>query len=100
MVPLSINCWPSVSGGESYVNIEYEATADFDLQNVVISIPLPALSQAPRVPQARSLTHVMRHANTVWVGSYKAPVVPHAYSPLYQTGSDANQRHHNTRKSE
>jgi len=54
-VPLSINCWPSVSGGESYVNIEYEATADFDLQNVVISIPLPALSQAPRVPQARSL---------------------------------------------
>ena len=52
MVPLSINCWPSVSGGESYVNIEYEATADFDLQNVVISIPLPALSQAPRVPQA------------------------------------------------
>ena len=55
LVPLSINCWPSVSGGESYVNIEYEATADFDLQNVVISIPLPALSQAPRVPQARSL---------------------------------------------
>ena len=55
MVPLSINCWPSVSGGESYVNIEYEATADFDLQNVVISIPLPALSQAPRVPQVRAL---------------------------------------------
>jgi len=54
-VPLSINCWPSVSGGESYVNIEYEATADFDLQNVVISIPLPALSQAPRVPQARQM---------------------------------------------
>ena len=42
-VPLSINCWPSVSGGESFVSIEYEATEDFDLHNVVISIPLPAL---------------------------------------------------------
>jgi coatomer subunit delta len=51
LVPLSINCWPSSSGGESYVNIEYEATADFDLQNVAIAIPLPALSQAPRVNQ-------------------------------------------------
>ena len=53
MVPLSINCWPSVSGGESYVNIEYESSAPFDLQNVVIEIPLPALSHAPRVTQVR-----------------------------------------------
>ena len=50
-MPLSINCWPSVSGGESYVNIEYEATGAFDLQNVVVAIPLPALASAPRVNQ-------------------------------------------------
>ena len=48
-VPLSINCWPSVSGGESFVSIEYEATEDFDLHNVVISIPLPALRDPPQV---------------------------------------------------
>ncbi|BBG98560.1 clathrin adaptor complexes medium subunit family protein [Prunus dulcis] len=51
MVPLSINCWPSVSGNETYVNIEYEASQMFDLRNVVISVPLPALREAPRVSQ-------------------------------------------------
>jgi hypothetical protein len=48
VVPLSINCWPSVSGGESFVSIEYEATDAFDLHNVVISIPLPPLRDPPR----------------------------------------------------
>ena len=48
-VPLSINCWPSVSGGESFVSIEYEATDKFDLHNVVISIPLPPLRDPPTV---------------------------------------------------
>jgi hypothetical protein len=48
LVPLSINCWPSVSGGESYVNIEYESTSEFDLQNVQILIPV---SQPPTVNQ-------------------------------------------------
>ncbi|KAI3445579.1 hypothetical protein Pfo_002244 [Paulownia fortunei] len=51
LVPLSINCWPSVSGNETYVNLEYEAPPMFDLQNVVISIPLPALREAPKVQQ-------------------------------------------------
>lgn len=51
LVPLSINCWPSVSGSETYVNIEYEASAMFDLQNVVISVPLPALREAPTIQQ-------------------------------------------------
>ncbi|CAN6479341.1 unnamed protein product [Victoria cruziana] len=50
-VPLSINCWPSVSGGETYVSIEYEASSMFDLRNVVISIPLPALRDHPDVRQ-------------------------------------------------
>ncbi|XP_024983173.1 coatomer subunit delta-like [Cynara cardunculus var. scolymus] len=50
-VPLTINCWPSVSGNETYVSIEYEASSMFDLQNVVISVPLPALREAPNVKQ-------------------------------------------------
>ncbi|KAJ1279003.1 hypothetical protein BS78_04G121900 [Paspalum vaginatum] len=50
-LPLSVNCWPSVSGNETYVNIEYEASEMFDLHNVVISIPLPALREAPTVKQ-------------------------------------------------
>ncbi|CAM8909731.1 unnamed protein product [Rhodiola kirilowii] len=51
MVPLTINCWPSVSGNETYVSIEYEASSMFDLRNVVISVPLPALREAPQVRQ-------------------------------------------------
>ncbi|KAF8725363.1 hypothetical protein HU200_019876 [Digitaria exilis] len=34
-----------VSGNETYVNIEYEASEMFDLHNVIISIPLPALRE-------------------------------------------------------
>jgi len=48
-VPLTINCWPSVSGGQSYVNIEYESSAKFDLHNVQIAVPLPAIATAPMV---------------------------------------------------
>lgn len=51
LVPLTINCWPSISGRESIINIEYEASRAFDLQNVVVSIPLPALREPPVVNQ-------------------------------------------------
>nr|XP_043609221.1 coatomer subunit delta-2-like [Erigeron canadensis] len=50
-VPLNINCWPSISGNETYVSIEYDASPMFELQNVVISVPLPALREAPNVKQ-------------------------------------------------
>ena len=53
-VPLTINCWPSVSGNESYVNIEYECTANFDLYNVAIVIPLPASRDAPKINSIES----------------------------------------------
>ncbi|KAG9440900.1 hypothetical protein H6P81_021065 [Aristolochia fimbriata] len=52
LVPLIINCWPSISGNETYVSMEYEASTMFDLQNVVISVPLPALRGPPSVQQA------------------------------------------------
>ncbi|CAJ1933570.1 unnamed protein product [Sphenostylis stenocarpa] len=51
MVPLTINCWPSSSGNNTYVSIEYEASSMFDLRNVVISVPLPSLREAPSVNQ-------------------------------------------------
>ncbi|XP_078440001.1 clathrin adaptor complexes medium subunit family protein [Wolffia australiana] len=50
-IPLTVNCWPSISGNETFVNIEYEASDLCDLHNVVISVPLPALREAPSVRQ-------------------------------------------------
>lgn len=47
----AVNCWPSVSGNETYVSIEYEASLMFDLRNVVITVPLPSLREAPNVRQ-------------------------------------------------
>lgn len=67
VVPLTINCWPSISGGESYVNIEYESTASFDLQNVQILIPLPAGAQTPQVNQIDGdWRYDMRKGVLVW----------------------------------
>ncbi|XP_020251099.1 coatomer subunit delta-1-like, partial [Asparagus officinalis] len=50
-LPLTVNCWPTVSGSETFVNIEYEAFETFDLQNVLITIPLPASREPPSVRQ-------------------------------------------------
>lgn len=54
LVPLTINAWPSASGAETYVNIEYESGASFDLRHVVIAIPLPHMGHAPAVNQVRA----------------------------------------------
>ncbi|PSC69188.1 coatomer subunit delta-like [Micractinium conductrix] len=67
VVPLTINCWPSISGGESYVNIEYESTAAFDLQHVHIFIPLPAGATTPQVNQIDGdWRYDMRRSCLVW----------------------------------
>uniref|UniRef100_A0A803M5V1 Coatomer subunit delta n=1 Tax=Chenopodium quinoa TaxID=63459 RepID=A0A803M5V1_CHEQI len=50
-IPLTISCWPSVSGNVTDVSIEYEASSNFELQNVIISVPLPSLKEAPNVRQ-------------------------------------------------
>jgi hypothetical protein len=55
LVPLSISCWPSASGSECYVNMEYESNVDYDLERVVIAIPLPHMSHAPQVNQVRRI---------------------------------------------
>jgi len=43
-VPLTINVWPSTSGGETTVPVEYEKNCNFDLIDVVIAIPIPGSS--------------------------------------------------------
>lgn len=50
-VPLTINCWPSVSGSETYVNVEYETNGSRDLHNTVIAIPIPPCRDPPQVTQ-------------------------------------------------
>ena len=50
-VPLTINCWPSVSGSETYVNVEYESDGTRDLHNTVIAIPMPPCRDPPNVTQ-------------------------------------------------
>jgi len=41
MMPLTINLWPSASGGETTVPVEFEKHCPFDLHDVDISIPIP-----------------------------------------------------------
>merc|ERR1712012_935319 len=52
-IPLSINCWPSENGqGGCDVNIEYELEQDqLELQDVVITIPIPHGSGSPVVAE-------------------------------------------------
>lgn len=52
-IPLSINCWPSENGqGGCDVNIEYELEqSQLELQDVVITIPIPHGSGAPVVAE-------------------------------------------------
>jgi len=52
-IPLSINCWPSDNGqGGCDVNIEYELVQDqLELQDVVITIPIPHGSGTPVVAE-------------------------------------------------
>jgi len=52
-IPLSINCWPSDNGqGGCDVNIEYELEQDqLELQDVVITIPIPHGSGSPVVAE-------------------------------------------------
>lgn len=48
LIPLTINCWPSESANGCDVNIEYELQEEnLELNDVVISIPLPSGVGAP-----------------------------------------------------
>lgn len=50
MIPLTINCWPNENGDECEVTIEYELQLnDMELNDVTISIPVPAGVGAPSI---------------------------------------------------
>lgn len=86
-VPLSINCWPSVSGSQSYVSIEYEASEEMDLQNVVIAIPLPALRDPPQARSARRCGRPAARAR-----SFLLPMFASARAPCPRTAVAAQRR--------
>ncbi|KAJ2499207.1 coatomer subunit delta [Coemansia sp. RSA 1972] len=67
-IPLTINCWPSLSAtGTVDVNIEYELThPKLELNGVVISIPLPPGAQ-PTVSDVDGVYEVDRaHSTLKW----------------------------------
>uniref|UniRef100_A0A0E0FVD0 Coatomer subunit delta n=1 Tax=Oryza nivara TaxID=4536 RepID=A0A0E0FVD0_ORYNI len=47
-LPLAVNCWPSVSGNETYVNIEYEASEMYDSRNSVLEWSIILVDQSNR----------------------------------------------------
>jgi hypothetical protein len=97
LVPLTINCWPSVSGGQSYVNIEYESTVQFDLHNVTIAVPIPGGGNAAptvnsidgewRYDQRRSLwiwtIELLDSSNATGSAEFVVPAAdPNAFFPI------------------
>jgi len=67
-VPLQLNCWPSISGAQSFVSIEYEATHEFDLHNLQVTIPLPASREVPVVNSCDGeFRHDVRKNTMTWM---------------------------------
>ncbi|KAJ1770501.1 coatomer subunit delta, partial [Coemansia sp. RSA 1843] len=67
-IPLTINCWPSPTGsGTVDVNIEYELNnVDLELENVVVTIPIPPGAQ-PTVNDVDGIYNVDRaHGVLQW----------------------------------
>jgi len=67
-IPLSINCWPSDNGqGGCDVNIEYELEQDqLELQDVVITIPIPHGSGSPVVAECDGEYTFERRGSLLW----------------------------------
>lgn len=68
-IPVSINCWPSDNGsGGCDVNIEFELEdASLQLNDVVISIPIPHGSGMPNVSECEGeYTMDTRHGALLW----------------------------------
>lgn len=68
-IPLSINCWPSDNGsGGCDVNIEFELeNTELELQDVVMSIPIPHGVGAPNIAECDGeYTHDTRRGVLLW----------------------------------
>lgn len=63
-MPLSINCWPNETNKGCDVNIEYELEKeDMELNDVVISIPVPSGVGAPVVSECEGEYHYNNRKN-------------------------------------
>lgn len=72
-MPLSINCWPNEVGNKCDVNIEYELERDdMELNDVVITIPMPSGVGAPVVNECES---EYRYDNRKNILEWKLPVI-------------------------
>lgn len=72
-MPLSINCWPNEAGSKCDVNIEYSLErSDMELNDVVISIPLPSGVGAPVVGECEG---DYRHDSRKNVLEWRLPVI-------------------------
>eukprot|EP00871_Galdieria_phlegrea_P003769 jgi/Galph1/4393/GphlegSOOS_G3111.1 len=49
LIPLSINCWPAQSSTDTVVIIEYELMSIKELQNILISVPIPKNAGTPKL---------------------------------------------------
>eukprot|EP00126_Sphaerothecum_destruens_P007139 Sdes_comp19706_c0_seq1m11633 len=69
LIPLTINCWPSVNPDKSCdVNIEYELEQDrLSLTNLLVLIPLPSGSAAPVVGEIEGeFVYTPRQSRLEW----------------------------------
>jgi len=72
-MPLSINCWPNEAGSKCDVNIEYSLERpDMELNDVVITIPLPSGVGAPVVGECEG---DYRHDSRKNVLEWRLPVI-------------------------
>ncbi|KAL5555945.1 hypothetical protein UlMin_038181 [Ulmus minor] len=78
-----VNYWPSISGNETYVSIEYEASSMFDLQNVFIN-HLSAHFMICRYDSRNSILEwsILLNDNSNYSGSMEF-VVPPANSSMF-----------------
>jgi len=73
LMPLSINCWPNETSSGCDVNIEYDLEQpEMELNDVVISIPVPSGVGAPRVSECEGEYH---HDNRKNILEWKLPVI-------------------------
>lgn len=73
--PPAVNCWPSESGSGCDVNIEYELQEDsLELNDVVISIPVPSVSPHPTTT---TTNRMLRRVATETLSLTVLPVFPH-----------------------
>jgi len=70
LVPITINCWPTQTGGDSWeVNVEYELASAYpklEVRNLVVSIPAPVDSVSSMVASIGQANFSKREGAVTW----------------------------------